>query len=37
MPRVFRVVYGFGAKKAPEAAHLGAEDWFITIADYEAH
>lgn len=37
MPRVFRVVHGFGAGVPNDAANLGAKDWFVTIADYEAH
>jgi hypothetical protein len=36
-PRVFRVAFNSCDSALPETSHVRASDWFLTIADYEAH
>jgi len=36
-PRVFRVAFNCYDKALPDTAQIKMSDWFITMADYEAH
>jgi GNAT superfamily N-acetyltransferase len=36
-PRVFRVAFNCYDKALPDTAQIKISDWFITMADYEAH
>jgi GNAT superfamily N-acetyltransferase/predicted N-acetyltransferase YhbS len=37
VPRVFRVAFNCYDPALPDTARVQANDWFVTIADYEAH
>lgn len=36
-PRLFRLAFNCFGDDLPETAQINTDDWFITIADYEAH
>jgi hypothetical protein len=37
MPRLFRLAFNCFGDDLPDTTQIKTEDWFITIADYEAH